>query len=434
MVSSSRKKQKGAWPIFAMIALIFLLVLGVGASMATIAKFLETSDEEGGRTSGGGGTGICTTCSGTVDYPPNVEPSVLGNCLDQWINEHTPADSPFRGRGSVFAAAGEHYGVNPALLIGIGGAESTYGTDWGDVNPETHNYQNQKWSTVEGRYPSSPGRSSNSRWAQFPSWETAVDEHARYIKWRYLDRGIDSVAGIGAEYTESGSPEWANTVAQVMDSIIGSCPHLGEEGTAAQQDEDFNGKACKGSSPSFGLAIGGGAYPISPPIKTGRSIHWCTICNTTKCDFCGKKAGNCKFHLTTTPIGDAVDIRSKNDNTTIYAVFDGVSIVGGTKDFKHIKLFSRHNPGVFALYGHLKTAVRGPVKKGQVIGSHIDRKDTHLRHCHFELWLNPSQSVTGDPGKILPTTDYNRSIWENIAKYLGLDPKWDSVIQDKDKD
>jgi len=207
----------------------------------------------------------------------------------------------------------------------------------------------------------------------------------------------------------------------------GSCPTCLPNGGGGGGCEGGSCPWDGGSLPDISGLLGNSDYPIKPPIMTGRSKHWCTVTYKGRCH----DAGHRKFHRTTSPIGDAVDIRSKSGNTTVFAVFDGKIVNHGSGKLGSIWLYSKWNPGVFAIYAHTKN--RPPtgtwVLKGLPIGQHYDIKGTAYRHVHFEMWTSWSSSITGSSKYSADPPQYNRSIWENIANYLGLDPKWEGVKQ-----
>lgn len=175
----------------------------------------------------------------------------------------------------------------------------------------------------------------------------------------------------------------------------------------------------------FGQYSGSSNYPIEPPILTGNTLHDCTVKRPYDCN----DPGHRKFHNTGVKMGDAVDIASQTGNQTVYAIFDGKAELKGSGDLRNIRLHSSENPGMFAIYAHVKNRKSGEVKKGEPIGTYIVKPGTYYHHVHFELWLNSDQSITGDPNiSASQSKKYNHSIWENIAQYLNLEPKWSGSI------
>jgi len=207
----------------------------------------------------------------------------------------------------------------------------------------------------------------------------------------------------------------------------GSCPTCLPDGGGGGGCEGGSCPWDGGGLPDLGSLLGSSDYPVKPPIMTGRSKHWCTITYRGDCD----RAGHRKFHLYSTPVGDAVDLRSKNGSNIIYAVFDGKIINHGSGKLSSTYLYSRWTPGVFAVYAHVRNRLPTgtPVLRGVPIGQHYDIKGTAYRHVHFEMWTSLNSSITGSPKYSAIPPQYNRSIWENIANYLGLDPEWGGTKQ-----
>ena len=182
----------------------------------------------------------------------------------------------------------------------------------------------------------------------------------------------------------------------------------------------FGGGGGSEGGADFGTVVGDSAYPITPPIKTTASLHYCTIKRPSKCGV----PGHGKFHNTTSPMGDAIDLVSDGGGNGIFAVFDGTAEIRSSGKLRNIRLHSKDNPGVFAIYAHINNGVSGPVEKGQKIGNYLVISGSVYKHLHFEMWVSNNQSIVGDQNiPASQATKYCRSIWENIAAYLKLDPQ-----------
>ena len=106
--------------------------------------------------------------------------------------------SPMAGQGRTFVAAGRKYGVDPALLIGISGAESSFGKHlFGPHNA---------WGWGPG--------------IKFGSWEEGISTVARGLRKGYLDQGLTSPGKIVSKYApgSDGNDEhgWTSNVETFM--------------------------------------------------------------------------------------------------------------------------------------------------------------------------------------------------------------------------
>lgn len=158
-----------------------------------------------------------------LTYPSGQSPQTIGQCLDAYMQSVVPS-SPLIGKGVTFATAGQSYNVNPALMVAIGQQESALGTA-GIVNSHPYNYYGL---TAAG-----------GGWAEFSSWEEAINNQARYLRTNYLDQGLTTIPQIGAKYAPVGASNdpnnlnsnWVTGVENKFNSIIGLCPALSQAPT-----------------------------------------------------------------------------------------------------------------------------------------------------------------------------------------------------------
>jgi len=104
--------------------------------------------------------------------------------------------SPLAGQGAAFVQSGQTYGVNPALIVGISGAESTY-----------------------GKYCFHPYNAWGYGDYTFLSWADGIAAVTRCISGHlYFGAGLYSVAQIGPMYDQDGMAEsyWIPFVSGVM--------------------------------------------------------------------------------------------------------------------------------------------------------------------------------------------------------------------------
>ncbi len=165
--------------------------------------------------------------SGSLFYPSGADPEEVGKCLNSWFSKKRP-DSPLADKGLIFAGEGKKYNVNPALMIAIAGAETTYATNYGAASSSTHNYQSMTCNTAKlGDYPCVPSNGSNPRdWEDFPDYDTSIANHAEYMQRKYLSKGITDIRSIGEIYCGKNCNHWFDVVPKVFNEIIGSCPSL----------------------------------------------------------------------------------------------------------------------------------------------------------------------------------------------------------------
>jgi murein DD-endopeptidase MepM/ murein hydrolase activator NlpD len=117
--------------------------------------------------------------------------------------------SPLAGLGPVFVAAGDHYKVDPNLLVAIAGAETGFGTTGGDI--AAHN----AW----GYGPH----------IKFQSWPDAIDTIARDLRTNYLDKGLTTIPQIQSRWAPAGAANdptglnsnWTRNVTRFYNELTG---------------------------------------------------------------------------------------------------------------------------------------------------------------------------------------------------------------------
>jgi murein DD-endopeptidase MepM/ murein hydrolase activator NlpD len=112
--------------------------------------------------------------------------------------------SPMAGLGSFFVATGKKYGVDPRLVVGISGIESSFGTRIMGA----HN----AWGWGPGK--------------PFSSWEEGISAVTQGLRSGYLDRGLMTPGQIVKRYAPAsdGNDEanWAKTVESFMRELGGA--------------------------------------------------------------------------------------------------------------------------------------------------------------------------------------------------------------------
>lgn len=169
------------------------------------------------------GTGNNDSSSSTLttqnlEYPKNLDPTSIANCLNSYIKNAAPATSYLLEKGLAFAQAGKQYNVNPALTIAIAGQESSFGTSV--LAQDHYNFFSEK------------GLSGN--YLEFESVEKAIIEETSYIDRGYLHytTPVTTIEGIGAIYaplqgdTTGLNAHWVPGVTKNFNAIVSACPNL----------------------------------------------------------------------------------------------------------------------------------------------------------------------------------------------------------------
>jgi len=111
--------------------------------------------------------------------------------------------SPMVGLGNVFVAAGRKYGVDPRLVVGIAGAESTLG------KYAYRPYNAWGWG----------GRAGHS----FGSWEESIAQVTKGLRDGYISQGRTTPATIVSKYAPSSDgndeAQWASNVGHFMKQL-----------------------------------------------------------------------------------------------------------------------------------------------------------------------------------------------------------------------
>lgn len=106
--------------------------------------------------------------------------------------------SPLAPYAANFIAAADQHQLNWKLVPAITGVESTFGKQI-----PVGSYNAYGWSN--GAY-------------RFKSWEQSIDYVSRYLKEKYIDRGLDNPYKIGPVYAPP-SPTWAGKITYFMNQI-----------------------------------------------------------------------------------------------------------------------------------------------------------------------------------------------------------------------
>lgn len=123
--------------------------------------------------------------------------------IDAYLALHS---SPLTGLGAAFVADGAAFGVDPAFLVAITGAETSFGLYlyWQDGDQSTFNAFNWFYGPT---WPAS----------DFASWEEAIAGVSQGLAGElYYGAGLYSVSAIAPRYCPDGTEAWVNNVTAFM--------------------------------------------------------------------------------------------------------------------------------------------------------------------------------------------------------------------------
>lgn len=159
--------------------------------------------------------------------------------------------SPMQGLAPVFLAEGLEHGVDPAFLVAVAGAESTFGRFLYAPGGDEATYNAFNW------FYASPRESSD-----LASWEDAIHRVAEGISGQlYYGSGLVSVAAIGPRYCPEGTGAWLSNVTMFMLRLGGD-----------PADTRYWGEGPPSTEP--GLLVLRGRVKLSPgPYEVGRAVR-----------------------------------------------------------------------------------------------------------------------------------------------------------------
>jgi len=120
--------------------------------------------------------------------------------------------SPMVGTGGAFVAAGQAYGVDPAFLVAIAGAETSFGQLLYAENGDQCTYNAFNWFY-------------GPTWPQsdFGSWDEAIGRVAQGLAGElYYGVGLVSVEAIAPKYCPDGTGNWVSNVTSFMVQLGGN--------------------------------------------------------------------------------------------------------------------------------------------------------------------------------------------------------------------
>jgi hypothetical protein len=140
---------------------------------------------------------------------PRAAAAVSAQQIDSFLMAH---GSPLAGEGAVFCAAGRQYGVDPAFLIAISGAESNFGQLLYTVGAQTATYNALNWFYGPSRITST-----------FTGWSQAIETVAQGLSGPlYYGAGRCAVADIAPVYCPQGTQDWIANVTTFLLQLGGN--------------------------------------------------------------------------------------------------------------------------------------------------------------------------------------------------------------------
>ncbi len=125
----------------------------------------------------------------------NIMPEQLDDAIADFLSRNS---SPLVDNAADFVAAADQYNLDSRLMVGISGAESSFGVH---IPPGSHNPF---------------GLGPNLRFASF---HDAIYAEAAFLDHYFAHRGITNPHAIGPSYTGTGSTTWGVAVAGFMTRI-----------------------------------------------------------------------------------------------------------------------------------------------------------------------------------------------------------------------
>lgn len=139
----------------------------------------------------------------------------LGTEIDSYL---TGKNSSIAGNGNDFLSNGISYNVDPRLIVGIAGAESSFGTNWGACLPGGYNAWSWFWS------------GNGCAKSPFSSYTEGISAVTKGIRRSYLNKGYTTIGLIGGRYCASGCQGWIGNVTQPYLDLHGDA-NYGVDGT-----------------------------------------------------------------------------------------------------------------------------------------------------------------------------------------------------------
>lgn len=214
-----------------------------------------------------------------LGMPAGIDPATLADRINKFIKDTRPG-SPLIGTGGQFVTAGQHFNVNPAMMVGIAYKESTLGTASEPVVYNNHNSfgisgnnppQEQKYPVVNS-------------YVAYPSFEASTDGASDYVSASYIKSGATypskTILEMMKHYTPPSPEKDTKITLGVMHKILDGLPPTSSStaanSTAASSSLDLDAIAKKyGLHSAMVKQLGGpvlGTYNADQPPNQPASV------------------------------------------------------------------------------------------------------------------------------------------------------------------
>ncbi|MFI5398535.1 MAG: hypothetical protein ACHQ9S_23640 [Candidatus Binatia bacterium] len=222
----------------------------------------------------------------TMARPSFAEPFISATQINAYLTGKASPLAAGSSSGGVFVDNGLADDVDPRLIIGITGAETTFGTN--GVCTQFFNAWDWFWCLGADTCKSTDSAMVKCQNSPFSSWADGIVTVTRRIRLNYLNKGYTSIPKIGSRYCGSGCENWVPTVTRVYrDDLGGDTSDLGflQSAPAVGQLTLISGKGSIGDHDPFNqYTLDGGAtfspasivyYPYSSDTIPGTQwINW----------------------------------------------------------------------------------------------------------------------------------------------------------------
>ena len=175
--------------------------------------------------------------------------------IDDFLAAHS---SPMTGTGATFVAEGRAHGVDPAFLVAIAGAETSFGEFLYAENGDQCTYNAFNWFF-------------GPTWPQsdFGSWDEAIGRVAQGLAGElYYGAGLYSVDAIAPRYCPDGTGNWISNVTSFMTQLGGNPADTRLAGATALPPDTQPGLVALDGS----VTLAGGAREVGRDVRVRFTI------------------------------------------------------------------------------------------------------------------------------------------------------------------